>query len=45
MAEEKITDIEDGVFGTLNGRDCIYIDTVTLDGTVRNTSITAIFRS
>lgn len=32
MAEEKITDIEDGVFGTLNGRDCIYIDTVTLDG-------------
>lgn len=32
MAKEKTVDIEDGVLGTLNGRDCIYIDTVTLDG-------------
>lgn len=29
---EKIVDIEDGVLGELYGRDCIYIDTVTLDG-------------
>lgn len=28
---EKIVDIEDGVLGELYGRDCIYIDTVTLD--------------
>lgn len=32
MAKEKPVDIEDGVLGTLDGRDCIYIDTVTLDG-------------
>ncbi len=29
---ERFVDIEDGVLGKLNGRDCIYIDTVTLDG-------------
>ncbi|MDE6733663.1 MAG: hypothetical protein K2J77_12425 [Oscillospiraceae bacterium] len=28
---EKIIDIEDKRLGILNGRDCIYIDTVTLD--------------
>lgn len=29
---EKCVDIENEVLGILNGRDCIYIDTVTLDG-------------
>lgn len=29
---EKYVDIKDGVLGELNGRDCIFIDTVTLDG-------------
>lgn len=29
---EKTVDIEDEVLGELYGRDCIYIDTVTLDG-------------
>ena len=29
---EKIADINDAKLGMLNGRDCIYIDTVTLDG-------------
>lgn len=28
---EKIVDIEDNVLGKLDGRDCLYIDTVTLD--------------
>lgn len=29
---EKIVDMEDGILGKLDGRDCVYIDTVTLDG-------------
>ena len=29
---EKIVDLEDPVLGILNGRDCIYIDRVILDG-------------
>lgn len=29
---ENIVDIEDGILGELYGRDCIYIDTVTLNG-------------
>lgn len=28
---EKIVDVEDDVLGKLDGRDCVYIDTVTLD--------------